>query len=135
MKIIKSKRQVESKELVRQTIILVVIRVVEAGELIQTIKERFTRGDQLESFWRKMKTQYPSGEFYLVNCTHPTPAPADFSQSELIWWCPYCARSRHFYLDEQFDLRRCNICNISESDYYVRRYNRIPDIKHHRERP
>ena len=43
------------------------------------------------------------------------------------YWCPYCNSWRIFLWDETFCLNRCSICGISDSDYYVRKYNGLWD--------
>lgn len=40
-------------------------------------------------------------------------------------WCPYCIKFRRFVDDNYLGVRRCSICGISDSDFYVRRYNRL----------
>ncbi len=39
-------------------------------------------------------------------------------------WCPYCIDYKTFSLDRNLDILRCILCGMSESDFYVRMYNR-----------
>jgi hypothetical protein len=41
------------------------------------------------------------------------------------YWCPYCNQWRVFLYDEYFDRNCCNICGISDNDFYVKKYNGI----------
>jgi len=39
------------------------------------------------------------------------------------WWCPYCGKYRRFYNDTELGVRRCPVCGISETAFYVDYYN------------
>lgn len=42
------------------------------------------------------------------------------------YWCPWCGDFRPFVNTEDYpDDLCCNICHISDSDYYIRRYNQL----------
>lgn len=41
------------------------------------------------------------------------------------YWCPYCNKWRPFSYDPWLEVNRCSICGISDSDFYVRRYNSL----------
>jgi hypothetical protein len=41
------------------------------------------------------------------------------------YWCPYCVKWRVFLYDEKTGYNHCNICGISDSDFYVRKYNSL----------
>lgn len=41
-------------------------------------------------------------------------------------WCPYCHEWRHFDMDNYLGYFMCRVCEISEADYLVKTYNRIP---------
>jgi hypothetical protein len=108
------------------TKIMVVIREIDNGLEVNRIIQKFTDGQTLEKYWRKAKSDLPQAEFYLVNVTKPTPPIKDFAQHGQIWWCPFCAHPRYFEYDDRFELSRCCICKISERDFYVAKYNRVP---------
>lgn len=38
-------------------------------------------------------------------------------------WCPYCNKWRHFKYDDYLGVNKCNICGISDRDFYVCKYN------------
>lgn len=41
------------------------------------------------------------------------------------YWCPYCNQWRVFLYNDYLDVNRCNICGISDRDFYVRKYNNL----------
>lgn len=42
-----------------------------------------------------------------------------------IYWCPYCSEWSQFYIDGDRRCRRCDMCGISDHDYYIRRFNNL----------
>lgn len=41
------------------------------------------------------------------------------------YWCPYCNQWRVFLWDDSLGVNCCNICGISDADFYVRKYNNL----------
>ena len=41
------------------------------------------------------------------------------------YWCPYCLKPRIFYNDSEIGVKKCSVCGISDSDFYVKKYNGI----------
>ena len=41
------------------------------------------------------------------------------------YWCPYCNQWRVFLYNDYLGVNRCNICGISDRDFYVRKYNNL----------
>lgn len=44
-------------------------------------------------------------------------------------YCPYCRVNRRFQNIEKTGNKHCPICNISDADYYVRKYNKLWSTK------
>lgn len=40
-------------------------------------------------------------------------------------WCPYCVKPRPFIDKPDIGVRKCPVCGISDSDFYVKKYNGI----------
>ncbi len=43
------------------------------------------------------------------------------------YWCPYCVAYREFVHDDTHGVKRCNVCRISDRDFYVKKYNKLWD--------
>lgn len=41
------------------------------------------------------------------------------------YWCPFCNQWRVFLWDDYLGVNRCNICGISDNDYWVKKYNNL----------
>ena len=41
------------------------------------------------------------------------------------YWCPYCHQWRVFLYNDYIGVNKCNICGISDQDFYVRKYNEL----------
>lgn len=41
------------------------------------------------------------------------------------YWCPYCNQWRVFLYNDYLGVNQCNICGISDSDFYVRKHNAL----------
>lgn len=46
-------------------------------------------------------------------------------------WCPYCIKPRVFLEDSVSGNRKCTVCGISDSDFYVKNYNGIFKEEYH----
>jgi hypothetical protein len=40
-------------------------------------------------------------------------------------WCPYCVKPRPFMEKPEIGVSKCPVCGISDSDFYVKKYNGI----------
>lgn len=55
--------------------------------------------------------------------------PKDYVQKRGTWWCPYCREGRKFVRDGSVGVKRCEVCGISENDFYVRQMNHLWGVK------
>ncbi len=81
----------------------------------------------LEMFCEKVRAEYPHLLFYLFNRSRPTPSPDGFRPKPPVFWCPYCAAPRKF-VRSSFNPKKynvCEICEITDSNYYVRKENNL----------
>ena len=84
---------------------------------------RFNNDEHLEKFYQKVvKIGF---EAHIVDCNKATPPPEDYKprSNKRIMWCPYCATKRRFKKHNSY--RKCEICGISDGDFYVRIYNKL----------
>lgn len=83
---------------------------------------RFSDPDQLDQFLKLCTKK--KFTVYIIDCKQET-APAEDYQPKKghIYWCPYCSAERKF--NPWYDYRRCEICNITDFDFYVRKYNHL----------
>ncbi len=86
----------------------------------------FSSIENLEAFCKKVQEEYPDQMFYLYNRTTPTPSPQGYQPKGSKMWCPYCGSERKFVkwpLNKKYKI--CEICNISDSDWNVRKENKL----------
>jgi|SRR5690606_26018257 len=55
---------------------------------------------------------------------HSKPAPPSSEKVRDRLWCPYCREWRKFYAN-QVGYTACEVCGVSDMDYYIRQYNRL----------
>lgn len=55
---------------------------------------------------------------------HSKPAPPSSEKVPNRLWCPYCREWRDFD-ENQARYTVCEVCGISDKDYYIRRYNHL----------
>lgn len=55
---------------------------------------------------------------------HPKPEPPNSKKVPGRLWCPYCREWRKFG-ENQIGYTVCEVCGISNRDYYIRRYNHL----------
>lgn len=41
------------------------------------------------------------------------------------YWCPYCNQWRVFLYNDYTGVNQCNICGISDQDFYIKKYNKL----------
>lgn len=84
---------------------------------------KFNNAKTLNEWWEENKND--GARFYTVNCSSP-----EFYGEEVyelhesgLRWCPWCRDARKFQYSEQHAVHRCEICHVSENEYWVRRTN------------
>lgn len=94
---------------------------------------RFSSAQDLLDAWDRMKETVGSW-LYVVNCSKPTSPPVLSKDSEPVpdgtSWCPYCADHRNFVRNPEMEHDECNVCGISDKDFYVRKFNSHYHTKH-----
>ena len=55
---------------------------------------------------------------------HPKPAPPSSKKASGRLWCPYCRGWREFDAN-QAGYTVCEVCGVSDREYYTRRYNHL----------
>lgn len=82
----------------------------------------------------RLQVEFPEHEFYTARADKATPPPPDFPipkhRKGICWnqlWCPYCCCGRDFRFNAFLGVRRCQICRISESNWYVKVWNKFPE--------
>lgn len=91
----------------------------------EVILEDLDRAKALVIAAREKYRDRPEVQAELISRTKAFPPPKDFEINRKRWWCPYCRKVRIFQQDPKIDKLRCPICGISESDFYVRKYNHL----------
>ena len=85
---------------------------------------RFKDPEKLRQFCQNAKVKFPELELHLVSCTKRIPPPKDFVPRKFRkMWCPYCGKIREFKFSNRLGLHRCEICRISEADFFIKKYN------------
>jgi len=85
--------------------------------------------NQIEEFMELATARLPGAEIHTHSLLEPAMPPDSFSRRGRFLWCPYCGKPQTFWLDEIMELVRCPICYISDRDFYVRKANRLDDLK------
>ena len=80
---------------------------------------RFTLSKRLLDWWEREKNKNKH-HYYIVH-SFPCPPMSVKDKPEDHDWCPYCQDWVHFATFD--DLERCEVCRVSEHEYYVRKYN------------
>lgn len=108
--------------------VAIVYKVYIEGELDEVVMRTFKNANPLKLFWKKLKEEHRqyddsySFEYFTVNKCVALPPPPDFELGS-DHWCPYCRSPRLFIENSNRDVRECNVCSISDRDFYVRKYN------------
>lgn len=86
---------------------------------------------QTENDLQKLKNQYlkhqeknPKAKINIVSC-NPIPLRQDQHRGDGEYYCPYCMKWRNFEKHPRLSLKRCEICGITENDFFVKRYNKL----------
>jgi len=75
-------------------------------------------------FAQRVEEEIPDHEgIFLIDTLNPTSPPSGAKRPSGKFWCPYCADWRTF--KPWYDYLRCEVCNISNEDWYVKKYNRL----------
>lgn len=82
----------------------------------------FNNAPELEEFYATIPNT--GVHVYPVNRSRASAPPADFRpEFPDLEWCPYCAAERSFVHSPILDLRQCEVCGVSESDWYYKNFN------------
>lgn len=103
---------------------LAIIIIRNKKKIIKT----FNDAEVLFSEWEKIKKRYKSSPLYIVNRTKATAPPPDLVILRGYVWCPYCSDLRHFVFNAKYGVKRCEICDISDNDYYVKKYLEVRSL-------
>lgn len=60
-----------------------------------------------------------------INKVPDKKVPQNIKLKKNQFWCPYCSNIVIFVRDKSKGVKRCPYCNISDSDYYVRKINKL----------
>jgi len=105
---------------------IVQVHLNHEGAPISREMHRFSSAESLLQAWEGFKSA-PGSWFYVVNCSKQTPPPVLTKDSEPVpdgtSWCPYCVDHRQFVYNSTIEQDQCNVCGITDRDYYVRKYN------------
>ena len=74
-----------------------------------------------------LKKEHPDFEYTIVSRQVGYGPPASRLTHEYLWennqrgrlWCPYCRKFRVFDWDPYWDVNRCPVCRIFDSNYHV----------------
>ena len=93
---------------------------------------RFAEVPAVEYFCQQAVEEIPNVDDINIVDLEPCPEnhvpPPDFvvDKRKYLYWCPYCQEIRHFMEDSVFPgYRHCEICHISDADYYIRLFNQL----------
>lgn len=99
------------------TVAIVVVERDDEGRVTRVL-HKFTDEKKLREFWENR----PEGaSFHTVDCLVASPPPEDHNRN--LTWCAYCSESRNFVKNFEHDTYNCLICGVSDSDYYIRKFN------------
>lgn len=106
--------------------IVALVSIVKTPEGIVRKTKQYRDARKLAQGWKKFKKKHAHTSLHIVNKTLATERPLgiEITRSEL--WCPYCANLRSFIYNEYLDSTRCQVCEVSTREYYVKKYN--PEI-------
>lgn len=88
------------------------------GTVVQRVITRFKTEEHYHKF-KKVLSDYTNLEFHSINIREASPPEGKGPKGTL--WCPYCSKWRKFSNDNGYS--RCEICNISNQDFYTKNYN------------
>lgn len=112
--------------------IVAIVQVHLSPEGVPHRKEmhRFSSAEELLEAWEQLKSTH--SWLYTVDCSKQTPPPVKFETEvpDGTCWCPYCADHRHFVYSSVLEQDQCNVCGITDRDYYVRKYNPVYHTKY-----
>lgn len=90
------------------------------GTVIERVITRFREEQHYKKFI-KILSDHTKLEFYTVNIRKAA-EPQDRRGPKGTLWCPYCSDWRKFH-SEGDGYKRCEICTISNQDFYTKAYN------------
>lgn len=79
-----------------------------------------------KAYAKKLKEADEEGNMKidLVSGTKAYPPKKDTKIPRGHKWCPYCVQPRIFIEDRSLGVKRCQVCSISDSEFYYKKYNR-----------
>lgn len=99
---------------------LVFIERNNKGRVKERTIETFKNAKELSTMWKLVQQAHPEIEIHKINIRNETPPQGPEQKGK--YWCPYCAAYRKFINED--DYYRCEICTITERDFYTVRYNK-----------
>lgn len=75
--------------------------------------------------------RFSGAEIHTHSLLEATMPPPSFQRKGRYLWCPYCDKPQQFWLDPVMELVRCPVCYISDRDFYLRKANKLDDLKGH----
>ena len=87
---------------------------------------RVCKDDALgKKLYKMAKAKYEDTpiKVFISTRSNPRRPPKDLKLPPGKLWCPYCNRPRRFKYDDWFGVNKCQICGISDDDFYVKGYN------------
>lgn len=107
-------------------IVGLVFHWIQNGEVTNVTSRTFDDSEQLRHWIHEgLPGLKPSMcNVYPVNRSRATPPPPKwFPEFRENFWCPYCAAERDFPYDSKLETKRCEVCGVSEQDFYYRDFN------------
>ena len=83
--------------------------------------------NKAKEYAKELKAANTEGDMYidLVSGTRAYPPKKDMKGKRYEMWCPYCVKYRSFITDQRLGVEKCPVCGMSDSDFYVKKYNGI----------
>lgn len=109
-----------------------VIKVIPRESPQETLNEVLTRTKHYAKAIREKYKHRDDVIVEIISRKHVFQPPTDLKLRSGHLWCPYCAKQRRFRkgmllefdsISYVSDARCCEICTISENDYYVKDFN------------
>lgn len=95
---------------------------------------RFNNKQEFIDFKDKVK-KYPHVKVYEVNIRKATPKPDDLELKSGHLYCSYCIGSRKFIYNSYTGYSRCEVCNISTQEFWIKTHNGIWNVMESKRAP
>ncbi len=80
---------------------------------------------RVKEYYFKLKKKNPNCTVELISRNQAFPPKTETKPKRGYMYCPYCRKERRFIRNEELDVKNCIICNMSDSDYWVRKFNHL----------